>query len=108
MRQIGQRPSIPRYSMNVEQENFLRAIFWSVQRFRRWFGHQPRHRLGEVGVDHQRVGPVLAGVVRTPTALRPSNRISSTSSFRRDARRPCSVAACAIAADDGAGSRRRG
>ena len=48
--------------MNVEHENFFLAIFASVHLRRRWFGHQLRHRVGEVGVDHQRVGPVFAAV----------------------------------------------
>ena len=78
------RPSMPRYSMNVEHENCFLAIFASVQRRRRRSGTSRRHGAGEVGVDHQGVGPV-----RRPSATgrrRPAGPRTGSPRPRRPAR----------------------
>ena len=47
--------------------------------------HQALHRAREVGVDHDRVARLCApAAVRTPTARRPSKRISSTGFIEAD------------------------
>src|SRR4028118_13390 len=69
--------------MNVEQENFLPEILWSVQRCRRWSGtsrDMARAKSALMTVASERYSPAL---VRTPTACRPEKRISRTGSLRR-------------------------
>ena len=83
--------------MKVEQENFLRPIFSSVQRLRRWLGTSRVIVWAKSELITSASALYSPALVRTPTALRPWNRISSTGSFRR-MRTPISVAAFAIAA----------
>ena len=46
--------------MNVEHENFFFGDLRVGPAAAQAVGHELRHGVGEVGVDHQRVGPVLA------------------------------------------------
>ena len=62
MRQIGQRTLDPEIEHEGGAGEFLAADLLVGPAFAQMIGHQPGHCLGEVGIDHQRVGLVLAGL----------------------------------------------
>ena len=66
--------------MNVEQENFFFAIFASVQRRRRWSGTSFVIAWAKSALMTSASARYSPASVRTPTARRPSNSTSVTSS----------------------------
>ena len=83
--------------MKVEQEYFLRASRASVQRRRSRSGTSRRIAWAKSAFTTSASARCTPAVVRTPTARRPSNRISSTGSPSRICT-PSRLATRAIAA----------